>query len=84
VVEAQEGLGDDEPALGNVRAVVRERNGRLELGDVVVPEIADAGCVQRLRLFEGDEPIAVAEERMPAEPALADRLEQERRTSALA
>ena len=51
---------------------------------MVVPEVADDGRVQRLRLFEGDEPIAVADERMPAEPALVDRLEQERRTSALA
>ena len=81
VVEAQEEVGDDEPALRDVRAVGRQRHGRLELRDVVVGEVADDRRVERLRLVQRDEPRAAADERVPAEPALVDRLEQERRAA---
>ena len=49
VVEADEHVGDDEPALGQPAAVVRQRHGRLELRDVVVAEVADDRLVERLR-----------------------------------
>ncbi len=62
VVEAQEGVGDDEAALGRRRAVDREWNRRLELRDVVVAEVADDRRVERLRLLEGHEAIAVPDE----------------------
>ena len=56
VVEADERLGDDEAALGQVGAVRGQRHRRLQLRDVVVGEVADDGHVQRFRLLEGDEP----------------------------
>ena len=40
VVEADERVGDDEAALGQAGPGLRERHGRLELGDVVVAEVA--------------------------------------------
>ena len=55
VVEPHERLRDDEPALREPMALGRERNGRLEAGDVVVGEIADDGQPELLRLVEGDE-----------------------------
>ena len=79
VVEAQKRVGDDEEALGDVRPGSRQRHRRLELRDVVVTEVADDGLAQALRLRERDEAVAAADEGMPAEPALVDRLEQERR-----
>ncbi len=71
-------LGDDEPALGQPSAVDGEPHGRLERRDVVVAEVADDRLGERLRLGERDEPVAAADERVAAEPALVDGLEQER------
>src|SRR5581483_10632585 len=79
VVEAHEHVGDDEAALRQTGPVVRQRHGRLEHRHVVVAEVADDRSGGPLRLPEGDEPVAAADERVPAEPALLDRLEQERR-----
>ena len=84
MVEAEEDVGDDEPALGDVGPLGRERHGRLELRDVVVAEVADDGLVELLGLLEGDDPVAAADERVAAEAALVDRLEQERRAPDLA
>ena len=78
VVEPEEDVGDHEPALGDVRALLGQVHGRLELRDVVVAQVADDGCIDRLRLVEGDEPVAAADKGMAAEPTLVDRLEQER------
>ncbi len=79
MVEADERVGDDEAALRKPRAGLRERNRRLQHGDVVVAEVADDGAARRdllLGLVEGDEPRARAHEAVPAETALLDRLEQ--------
>jgi hypothetical protein len=51
---------------------------------VVVAEVADDRLVERLRLLEGDEAVAAADERVAAEPALLDGFEQERGPPALA
>ena len=63
---------------------VGHRHRRLQLRDVVVGEVADDGSVELLRLLEGDEPRAGADEGVAAEPSLLDRLEQEARRGALA
>ena len=76
-----EHVGDDEAALRQVGPLVRKRHGRLELRDVVVAEIADDRRRRLLGLLEGDEPRAAADEGVPAEPSLLDRLEQEARGS---
>ena len=78
VVELDERVGDDEQALGKVRAGVGQRNGRLELRDVVVAQVADDGLVERFGLLEPDDPRPVADERVPAHASVLDRLEQER------
>jgi hypothetical protein len=41
VVEADEGLGHDQPALGEAAPLVRQRHRGLELRHVVVREVAD-------------------------------------------
>jgi hypothetical protein len=51
---------------------------------VVVAEVADDRLVELLGLLERDEPLAVADERVAAEPAAVDRLEQERCAAARA
>ena len=84
VVEADERLGDDEAALRQLGPVGGELHRRLELRDVVVGEVADDRLAERLGLLEGDEPGARADEGVPPEPALLDRLEQEARRGALA
>ena len=52
VVEAQEHVGDDEPAHRQPGPGVRERHGRLELGDPVVADVADDGLVAALCLVD--------------------------------
>ena len=79
VVDADQRVGDDEAALGQVGPRVRQPHGRLELGDVVVAEVADHGLRDALRLLERDDSPAAADERVPSEPPLLDRLEQEAR-----
>ena len=54
-------------------------HGRLELGGVVVAEVADDRRGLLLGLVERDDARAAADEGVAAEPALLDRLEQERR-----
>ncbi len=78
VVEAYEHVGDDEAALGEPAASVGEPDGRFELRDVVVAEVADDWLGQRFGLLEADEAVAAADERVAPEPALLDGLEQER------
>ena len=56
---------------GTSGPVARQRDGRLELRDVVVAEVADDRLVEPLRLLERDEPVAAADERMPARAARA-------------
>ena len=51
---------------------------------MVVAEVADDRLAAGLRLLEGDEARAAADEGVPAEPALLDGLEQEARAPALA
>ena len=82
MVETEKRLGHEEAALRHVRAIHRERDGALELRDVVVAEVADDRDVELLRLLERDDAIAAPDERVAAEAALVDRLEQERRTRA--
>ena len=77
VVEADEGVRDHEPALGQVAAGCRKRHGRLESRHVVVREIADDGHAERFRLLHRDDARPGTDERMPSEPALLHRLEQE-------
>ena len=77
MVEAHERVGDDEAALGQAAAVVRQRHRRLELGDEVVAEVADDRLAAPLGLLVGEQPRAAADERVAPEPALLDRLEQE-------
>ncbi len=77
VVEPHEHVGDDEPALRQPAAGVRQRHRRLELRDVVVAEVADDGLVERLGLLERDEAVAAADERVATEAPLLDGLEQE-------
>ena len=84
VVEADEHVGDDEAALGQVAALVRHRHGRLEPRRVLVAEVADDRLPAGLRLLERDQARAAADERVAAEPALLDGLEQEARAPALA
>ena len=80
MVELDERLGDDEPALGQVGAGIRERDRRLELCHVLVAQVSDDGLVERLGLLEVDDPRPVAEERVPTEAAVLDRFEEERRS----
>src|SRR6266508_1544034 len=79
VVEADERLDNDEPALGESRPLVGERHGRLELRDEVVAEVADDRDVEAFDLLEGQHTAAGAHERVAAEPAALDRLQQEAR-----
>jgi hypothetical protein len=81
MVEANEDVGDDEAALGEVKACVRERDRGLELRGVVVRDVADHRLARRFRLVEVDDPRADADERVTAEASVLDRLEQERRVT---
>ena len=54
MVEAHQRVGDDEPALRQVRPVGGELHRRLERRDVVVAEVADDRRRRRLRLGELD------------------------------
>ena len=62
----------------------RQRHGWLERGGVVVGEVADDRLGARLCFFERDELRAAADERVAAEPAVLDRLQQERCLALLA
>ena len=85
VVEANERVGDDEPALGQAAPVVRHRHGRLELRDEVVARGSRRPARRSARPpRRSSEARAAADERVAAEPALLDRLEQEARLAALA
>ena len=77
VVEADERVRDDEPALGQVVAGCRERHGRLESRHVVVGEVADDRLAERFGLLERDDARPGADERVPPQPSLLHRLEQE-------
>ena len=79
VIEADEDVGDDEAALGQPAAVLRERNGRLELRDEVVREVPHDGLAGGLRVLVRDDARAAADERVAAEAAALHRLEQEAR-----
>ena len=76
--------GDDEPALRQPAAAVRQRHGRLEPRDEVVAEVPDDRLAAALGLLEGEQPRAAADERVAPEPALLDRLEQEARAPLVA
>ena len=78
VVEPDQRVGDDEAALRQVGPVVRQRYGRFELRDVVVPVVADDREAQRFGLVQVDEASPRADERVPPEAAVFDRLQQER------
>ena len=82
VVEADERLGDHEPALGEPVPVRGKLHGRLQRRDVVVRDVADDRQGERLRLVERHEPGARAHPRGTPEPAALDRLEQEARLAA--
>src|SRR5207248_11363396 len=68
VVEADERVRDDEPALGKVRAVGGQRHRRLERRRMVVREETHDRRVCPLRLLEPDEARSGADEGVPAEP----------------
>jgi len=78
VIEADERVGDHEPALWEVRPRVRQLDRRLEPRRVVVGEVADHRLAARLGLLEPDQARAVADEGVPAQPAALDGLEEER------
>ena len=61
---------------GSAGAGVRERDGRLELRDVVEATYPRP-APRALGLSERDEPVAAADERVAPEPPLVDGLEQE-------
>jgi hypothetical protein len=84
VVEPDEQLGHDEEALRERRAVLGPRHGRFERRDRVVAEVADDRLAEPLRLVHVDEPRPVPDERVPPEPALLHRLEEERGDTFLA
>ena len=84
VVEANECVGDDESALREAGALVRQRHGRLELRDVVVRDVADDRQPERLGLVQRHEPRTGADERVAAQATLLHRLEQERAAAAVA
>ncbi len=84
MVEPHDRLGDDEPALGEPQAGLRQRHARLEGRGVVVGEVADDGGVEALSLREVDEARTAADERAAPEPTALDRLEQEAATAARA
>ncbi len=73
VIEAQEHVGDEEPALGEVGTFVRQRHGRLRARHRVVAEVADHRLSERLGLLERDELRPRADEAVPPEPASLDR-----------
>ena len=78
MVEAHEGVGDDEAALRKAGAVVRERHGRLELRDVVVGEVADhraPGGERALRGGKVHDPRPAPDEAVAPEAALLDGFE---------
>jgi hypothetical protein len=80
MVEADEGVGNDEAALRKAGAVVRERHGGLELRDVVVSEVADHRVPAGERTFRGAEvhdPRSAPDEAVAPEAALLDGFEQE-------
>ena len=84
VVEADEDVGDDEAALGQVAAGVGQRHRRLELRDVVVADVADNRVAAGLCLRHVHEPRPAADERVAAEPPALDGLEQEARPACVA
>jgi hypothetical protein len=79
VVEPDQRLRDDEAALRQLRPGVRQRHGGLERCRVVVADVADDRLAAGFGLGEVDDPRAAADERVSAEPAALDRLEQEAR-----
>src|SRR5678815_1574275 len=81
VVEAHERLGHDETAHGQGATLVGEWHGRLESRDVVVAEVADDREPAGLRLVDIHDPRAAADERVPTQPTLLDRFEQEARAA---
>jgi hypothetical protein len=81
VVEADERVRDEEARLGEVGAVVGERDRRLEAGGVVVPDVADHRRRGTFGFLDLDQPRPVADERVAAESATLDRLEQEARAA---
>ena len=87
MVEANERVGHDEPALRKVGPFRRQRHGRLQQGHVVVAEVADdrpARFHLALGLGELDEPCACPDEAVTPQAPLLDRLEQEACAHALA
>ena len=78
VVEPDERVDGDEPALRQLRPERRQRNGRLELCDMVVTEVPDDRHVEPVRLVEGQKPVAEPDEGVLPEAAVLDRFEQER------
>ncbi len=66
---------------GRPRPASGSGNGRLELGDEVVAEVGypTTGLAAPLGLLEREHPRAAADQRVAAEPALFDRLEQKAR-----
>src|SRR3990172_11492943 len=79
VIEAEHRLDDDEPALGKLWPVRRERHCRLERRSEVGAEGPHHRFSEALRLLEGDEAAAVPDKRVTPEPPALDRLEQEAR-----
>ena len=64
MVEADQRVGDDEAAFGEVRALVGKLHGRLERGGVVVAEVADDRHADLLGAGEIHEPRAEPDEGM--------------------
>ena len=84
VVEADEGVRDHEPALWQPAPVLGQLDRRLKPRRMVVPEVADNREPACFGFREVHYPRARADERVAAQPALLDRLEEEARAPAFA
>jgi hypothetical protein len=72
VVEPDQHVRDEEPALGQVRTVVGKRDGRLQPCGVVVRDVADDRLPAGLRLREVAKARPAANERVTAESSAFD------------
>jgi hypothetical protein len=76
MVEPDQDVRNDEPTLGQTRALGGKRYGRFQPSRVVIGEIADDRLSGRLSLGEVTKMAPASDQRVSSEPAAFDRLEQ--------